>query len=101
VALFAVERPDGLLVDHLLDAGLRVLAMRDHPLSIAISKSASDELARSGNDGQGRACRALDGRCRYETDGRTGSESGARQFFSRAAASVACASLVVASSPFT
>ena len=31
VALVAVERPDGLLVERLLDAGLRVLALASQP----------------------------------------------------------------------
>jgi transposase len=37
VALVAVERPDGLLVDHLLDAGLRVLAL--HPNQVAAARA--------------------------------------------------------------
>src|SRR5260370_13913574 len=62
VALVAIERPDGLLVERLLDAGLRVLAM--HPNQVAASRARfrvsggkSDrfdafvlcELARTGN----------------------------------------------------
>ena len=37
VALVAIERPDGLLVERLLDAGLRVLAM--HPNQVAASRA--------------------------------------------------------------
>src|SRR5436853_3925926 len=37
VQLVAVERPDGLLVERLLDAGLRVLAM--HPNQVAASRA--------------------------------------------------------------
>ena len=36
VALVAIERPDGLLVERLLDAGLRVLAM--HPNQVAATR---------------------------------------------------------------
>ena len=36
VALVAVERPDGLLVERLLDAGLRVLAL--HPNQVAAAR---------------------------------------------------------------
>src|ERR1700751_855498 len=36
VALVAVERPDGLLVERLLDAGLRVLAL--HPNKVAAAR---------------------------------------------------------------
>ena len=36
VALVAIERPDGLLVDRLLDAGLRVLAL--HPNKVAAAR---------------------------------------------------------------
>jgi transposase len=37
VALVAIERPDGLLVERLLDAGLRVLAM--HPNQVAAARA--------------------------------------------------------------
>ena len=37
VELVAIERPDGLLVERLLDAGLRVLAM--HPKQVAASRA--------------------------------------------------------------
>ncbi len=37
VALVAIERPDGLLVERLLDAGLRVLAL--HPNQVAASRA--------------------------------------------------------------
>src|SRR5438477_7301765 len=37
VQLVAIERPDGLLVERLLDAGLRVLAM--HPNQVAASRA--------------------------------------------------------------
>jgi Transposase len=43
VVLVAIERPDGLLVDRLLDAGLRVLAL--HPNKVA---AARDRLRVSG-----------------------------------------------------
>jgi hypothetical protein len=36
VVLVAIERPDGLLVERLLDAGLRVLAM--HPNKVAAAR---------------------------------------------------------------
>ena len=36
VALVAIERPDGLLVERLLDAGLRVLAL--HPNKVAAAR---------------------------------------------------------------
>jgi hypothetical protein len=36
VALVAIERPDGLLVERLLDAGLRVLAL--HPNQVGVSE---------------------------------------------------------------
>jgi transposase len=39
VALVAIERPDGLLVERLLDAGLRVLAM--HPNQVAAARARS------------------------------------------------------------
>src|SRR5271157_3333800 len=37
VALVAIERPDGVLVDRLLDAGLRVLAL--HPNQVAAARA--------------------------------------------------------------
>jgi transposase len=37
LALVAIERPDGLLVERLLDAGLRVLAM--HPNQVAAARA--------------------------------------------------------------
>ena len=37
VALVAIERPDGLLVERLLDAGLRVLAL--HPNQVAAARA--------------------------------------------------------------
>ena len=37
VALVAIERPDGLLVERLLDAGLRVLAL--HPNQVAATRA--------------------------------------------------------------
>jgi transposase len=37
VELVAVERPDGVLVDRLLDAGLRVLAL--HPNQVAAARA--------------------------------------------------------------
>ena len=36
VALVAIERPDGLLVERLLDAGLRLLAL--HPNQVAAAR---------------------------------------------------------------
>jgi hypothetical protein len=36
VALVAIERPDGLLVDRILDAGIRILAL--HPNQVAASR---------------------------------------------------------------
>jgi hypothetical protein len=52
VELVAIERPDGLLVERLLDAGLRVLPM--HPKQVAASRARfraaggkSDRFARS------------------------------------------------------
>ena len=44
VALVAIERPDGLLVERLLDAGLRVLAL--HPNQVAAARDAVSGLGR-------------------------------------------------------
>ena len=44
VRLVAIERPDGLLVERLLDAGLRVLAM--HPNQVRGRASAISGLGR-------------------------------------------------------
>ncbi len=45
VTLVAIERPDGLLVERLLDAGLRVLAL--HPNQVAATAPASESRAAS------------------------------------------------------
>ena len=45
VELVAIERPDGLLVERLLDAGLRVLAM--HPNQVAAARDGSGSRAAS------------------------------------------------------
>src|SRR5512140_1678054 len=42
VELVAIERPDGLLVERLLDAGLRVLAL--HPNQVAAARDRLSEL---------------------------------------------------------
>src|SRR5947209_2470675 len=52
VCLVAVERPDGLLVERLLDAGLRVLALHPNQVAAArdrfpVSGGKSDRLTRS------------------------------------------------------
>ena len=44
VELVAVERPDGLLVERLLDAGLRVLAL--HPNQVAAARDRFPRLGR-------------------------------------------------------
>jgi hypothetical protein len=53
VGLVAIERPDGLLVERLLDAGLRVLAL--HPNKVAAARDRFRELGvkSSGNAGAG------------------------------------------------
>jgi transposase len=53
VALVAIERPDGLLVERLLDAGLRVLAM--HPEQVAATRRGSGLRAVSPT-GSTRSC---------------------------------------------
>jgi hypothetical protein len=45
VALVAIERPDGLLVERLLDPRLRVLAL--HPNKVAAARDASGSRAGS------------------------------------------------------
>ena len=44
VELVAIERPDGLLVERLLDAGLRVLAL--HPNQVAATRVAVSRVGR-------------------------------------------------------
>ena len=44
VELVAIERPDGLLVERLLDAGLRVLAL--HPNQVAATRAAVSGVGR-------------------------------------------------------
>ena len=44
VELVAIERPDGLLVERLLDAGLRVLAL--HPNQVAAARRSVPRLGR-------------------------------------------------------
>jgi hypothetical protein len=44
VQLVAIERPDGLLVERLLDAGLRVLAL--HPNQVAAARAPVSRVGR-------------------------------------------------------
>src|SRR6516164_10852225 len=48
VTLVAIERPDGLLVERLLEAGLRILAL--HPNQVAATR---DRLRASGGKSDG------------------------------------------------
>ena len=94
VELVAIERPDGLLVERLLDAGLRVLALHPNQVAAArarfrVSGGKSDrfdafvicELARTDShrfrvlepdSDQTKALKALDARTRGSRDGSRG-----------------------------